>query len=89
MEDLELHFRVAAMEVVLIDLIANAYLSSKDPEAAIASYRERFLNMSASNVIPDNDPNFSVLVTGETFDAVDKLVERVQNTVRGRLKNKE
>jgi hypothetical protein len=82
-------FRLAAIEVVLIDLIANAYLTHSDPKKSIASYRERFKNMSANNMIPNDDANYSILLTGETFDAVDKLAERIQNTVIGRLPKQE
>lgn len=89
-KEFEVEFRLAAVEAILTDLLASAHMAASDPEQAAKAYRERFRNMLALSPEPHEPdaPGYSEIVSGERADAVDRLLEMVEGTVRRRQASK-
>lgn len=88
--DFELPARLAAVEAVLADLLASAYLRTRLPIKTAEAERERFRNMLTNNPYPNEPsaPGFSEIASGATADAVDALMQSIEVTVRKRLATK-
>jgi hypothetical protein len=89
-EILKAGYRLAALEIILIDLMASMPMAGPGPVKAAEAYRERFRNMLAQNPEP-HEPDasgYSEFVSGERADAVDMLLEKVVGTVRKRAARK-
>jgi len=80
--------RVAALQTILIDILANQCMAQTQPDPVrfAEKYRERFRNMLAQNpeAYDPEDPGYSEIVSGEKADAVDQFLEQVVATVRKR-----
>jgi hypothetical protein len=86
-KEFEVAFRLPAFDVILTDLLASACMAAVDPKQAAAANRERCRNMLAASPHPMNQqrPATQRSRQARLSDWVDKLLEKVQRTVRNRL----
>jgi len=91
LKEFETAFRLAALEIVVIDFLAAGCLVTNDPVAAAEARRERFKNLMVRNPYPDekDSPGLSEILSGEVADAVDRLMENLVGTVRRRMGKRE
>lgn len=86
-ELLENSSRIAAVELLLTNLMATLWLQESDPLATVKAQRELYLDSFARTPIPgfEDAPGLSALVTGEVGDRVDQLFARIGYVVHKEL----
>lgn len=80
--ELDRLFRSIALEVLIVDLMANCYLNTSDPVATAAAHRDHMRDTWSQIAAPFlRDPGDSELIIGGVGDAIDRLMQMASNAV--------
>ncbi len=79
------HFRLIALELLMIDLLESRYLASPDPVATAHAHREHMRNVLSEVALPGlGSASASELAVGGVGDAIDRLLENAGQTAARR-----
>ena len=79
-------FRLAAVELLVIDTLTSRYLSSPDPVAIATGHREHMRDVLSQTALPFlGGAGASELVVGGVGDAIDFLIELACETTHRKV----